>query len=101
MTCALPWNIAAQPPITTKSTLASQSCWMTRSKFMLRLGGLASRGLGGYGQTVHASSSLRRRQLDLLNQQRDIDPELTGGLHLSTRFRIPQSLDRTGQGLTG
>ena len=41
------------------------------------------------------------REFDLLNQQSDIDTELTGCFHLAAWFRIPQSLDDAGQGLTG
>ena len=41
------------------------------------------------------------RELDLLNQQSNIDTELTGCFPLAARFRIPQSLDDAGQCLTG
>ena len=74
---------------------------MTRSKFMLRLGGRTSYRLGGYCQAVHAIGSIGWRELDLLNQQSDIDTELTGCLHLAARFRIPQAFDNPGQFLPG
>lgn len=56
----------------------------------------SSHGIGGHGEAVHATGPAGRRKLDLLNQQSDIDTELTGCLHLATRFRIPQALDDTG-----
>ena len=74
---------------------------MTRSKFMLRLGGRATHRLGGNGQAMHVIGSIGWRELDLLNQQSDIDTELTGCFHLAARFRIPQSADDAGQCLTG
>ena len=70
---------------------------MTRSKFMLRLSRRATHRLGGHGQAMHAIRSIGWRELDLLNQQCDIDPELTGRFHLAARFGIPQSLDDAGQ----
>lgn len=72
---------------------------MTRSKFMLRLRGNASHRLGGDCQAVHALGAFGRSELDLLNQQSDIDTELTGCFHLAARFRIPQSLDGVSQGI--
>ena len=50
---------------------------------------------------MHAVGSIGWRELDLLNQQRDIDTELTGCFHLAARFRFPQALDDAGQCLTG
>ena len=50
---------------------------------------------------MHAISSIGWRELDLLNQQSDIDTELTGCFHLAARFRIPQAFDNPGQCLTG
>lgn len=68
---------------------------------MLGLVGRTSHRLGGCGEAVHATGSVGWRELDLLNQQSDIDTELTGCLHLAARFRIPQALDDTGQCFIG
>lgn len=88
VTCALPWKIAAHPPITTKSTPVSQRSWMTRSKFMLLLFRQAAHRRGGARQTVHSIGAIGRREFELLDQQTDIHTKLAGEFHFAARLWI-------------
>lgn len=68
---------------------------------MLSLVGGTSHRLGGGSEVVHAPGAVGRRELDLLNQQRDIDTEMTGCLNLAAGFWIPQALNDTRQCIVG